>query len=125
MLAIGAPGDSSNKGAVYLIDDGDDTWGSVAAADITTLDGSSAGLTGLAANDRFGAALASESGTGLPSDGILAIGAPGEASGKGAVYLIDDGGDSWGSVAAADVTTVDTSAAGLTLAAGDRLRRRG
>ena len=44
---------------------------------------------------------------------------PGVGAGRGAVWLIKDGGDSWGSIVAEDVVKIDSGTTGLTLADGD------
>ena len=117
LLAVGAPGTSSNKGRVYLIADGGDSWGSVAVSDVVKVDTDSTGLT-LTAEDHFGSSVAFDGGR-TGSGRLLAVGSPKASSNKGRVYVIADGGDSWGSVAAADVTAIDNDSAGLTLAGFD------
>ena len=118
VIAIGATGDDTggtNKGAVYLIDDGtDNNFSTLSATDVTTIDGSTAGVS-LANEDYFGTSVAL-------TDGMLAIGASGDdtgGSGKGAVYLIRDGGDGWGSIVASDVTSIDENFSGISLENGD------
>ena len=80
-LAVGAPGDDtggSGRGAVYIIDDGDDGWGSVEAGDVLTVDNTTTGLS-LDNNDALGSAVAL-------AEGALAVGA----------HLDDTGGTSRG-----------------------------
>ena len=115
VLAVGAPyddtgGSDSDRGVVYLIDDGDDDWGSIEAGDVTKLSSDTTGIT-LADYDKFGSSVAFD-------DGILAVGANGDDTGgnnRGAVYLIDDGDDGWGSVLAGDVTEINEDTGGITL----------
>ena len=180
-LAVGVYGDDVNgndRGAVYLIDDGDDRWASVVADDVTKLSGNTSGIF-LSNNDYFGSSVAldgstiavgatgdstgahnagavhilndknndgdyadsgesvkiSNSTTGISvgvfgalgssvslDGGLLATGVYNDHTGgdsRGAVYIIGDGGDGWASVAASDVTKIDSNTAGLTLSDND------
>lgn len=87
-LAVGAPGRSSNAGAVYLFRglvpvDPSPTWSSSAMASYAhTLT-----QTGAAANNRFGAALAIGPIRGTTTRDELAVGAPGTSSAAGAVAI--------------------------------------
>ena len=88
LLAVGADGDDTEgggaRGAVYLIDRGDDDWASVVAADVTKIDSSTDGVS-LANADRFGYAVALDG-------GVLTIGASQDDEGgtdTGAVHLFD------------------------------------
>ena len=116
-VAVGAPRDDtghSGAGAVYVIFDGGDDWGSVIADDIEVLSHSSTGVT-LASGDGFGSAVGA-------GDGFVVVGAPGDdtdGTNEGAVWVVRDGGDDWDTVAASDVTRVGGSTGGLTLADGD------
>ena len=108
-LAIGAPGESSGSGAVYvayLNSDG-------------TVDSSVNIASSTTAMDAFGTSLAAGDfdGDGVPD---LAIGAPGESSGSGAVhvaYLNSDGTVDSSVNIASSTTAMD--AFGTSLAAGD------
>ena len=114
LLAVGASGDDTGgtqRGAVYLISDGGDGWASIESGDVIKIDSTTAGFTSLANNDGFGVSVAL-------SDGLLAVGASGDdtgGTGRGAVYLIDDGGDGWTSIASGDVTKISDSTGGITL----------
>ena len=117
LLAAGAYHNNTgggNAGAVWLIADGGDGWGSVAASDVVKISNDTAGIT-LTGSDEFGRSVSL-------GDGLLAVGAPGDdtgGSGRGAVYLIESGGDQWGSVAASDVSTVGSDTTGLSLQNND------
>ena len=117
MLVVGAIGDDGNggthQGAVYLIkdSDADGSFADASAQDVTVIDGSTNGIT-LTNNSFFGSAVAID-------DDMLVIGMSTHDSGKGRVYLIDDGGDEWKSVQASDVTTIQSGTAGISLDASD------
>ena len=119
LLAVGAPGDDtdgSNRGAVYLINDsdGDGQWADAISSDVIKVDSTTTGIT-LANSDRFGFSVALD-------DGVLAVGSPNDDTGgadRGAVYLIDDGGNGWADIVASDVTKISNSTTGITLANGD------
>ena len=120
LLFAGAPGTDSDEGAVYLIEDGGDSWGSVAAGDVSTIDGSHTGLTGLTAGDRFGTAVSASI---YRFEREVAIGAPGADNGYGQVFVINDGKDDWGTIAAADIDTLgneDATNSGIALQQEDR-----
>ena len=93
-LAIGVRGDSSRKGAVRLFEKSGGSWSqSLKIFDKPAADGAAGAgeldvsLTG---NTWFG------SGTALSADGtLLAVGASGNNSRKGAVYLFEKRGGSW------------------------------
>ena len=118
-LAIGAPNDdtgSSNAGTVYLIKDGDNdgNWKDATSNDIIEINTNTAGIT-LAAGDSFGVSVALDG-------GLLAVGARADDTGgtdRGTVYLIDDGGNGWADIIAGDVTEINGSTAGITLADSD------
>ena len=117
VLAVGGRGNDtggSNRGAVWLIDDGGDDWATIASTDVVKLSSDTTGIS-LTNDDAFGAAIALD-------DGVVAVGTPGDNGGgssRGAVYLIDDGDDGWGSVLAGDVTKISNDTAGITLANAD------
>ena len=91
LLAVGARGDSSLKGAVYLFEKSGGTWSQTlkifdkpTAAGVGELD------IPLINSDSFGTA------TALSADGtILAVGASGTSSNKGAVYLFEKSNGVW------------------------------
>ena len=114
MIAVGAYGDDTggtSRGTVYLITDSDNDgdFSDAVANDIVEINSSTTGLT-LADSDYFGRGVALDGDT-------LAVGAYG--TGAGAVYLIDDGGDSWASIEAGDITTIDTNTNGISLTSLD------
>ena len=111
ILAVGADGDTSNAGAVYILNDKNNDGDWADTGENIKLSNSTPGIT-LTAGDKFGTAVA------LDSD-LLAVGAIGTSSGKGAVYLVDAGGDNWGSIAAGDSILLDDSKDGITLTAND------
>ena len=117
VLVVGARKKSTYKGAVYVIANGGDDWGSIEAGDVVKIDGDTAGIT-LASYDYFGdgVALATKA-DGTP---VLAVGAGGDdtgGTGRGAVYLIDGGTDkSFATIASGDVTKISSSTGGITLA---------
>ena len=111
ILAVGADGDTSNAGAVYILNDKNNDGDWADTGENIKLSNSTPGIT-LAAGDKFGTAVA------LDSD-LLAVGAIGTSSGKGAVYLVDAGGDNWGSIVAGDSILLDDSKDGITLTAND------
>ena len=117
LLAVGAAQTSSSKGAVYVIANGGDDWGSIEAGDVVKIDGSTAGIT-LANYDYFGDYISLvETADGTP---VLAVGVDGDDTGgarRGAVYLIDSGADkSFATIASGDVTKISNSTGGITLA---------
>ena len=122
-LAVGAYGDNTggtDRGVVYLIKDGDGDgrWDDATSSDVIEINGSTAGVT-LADSDLFGSSVAL-------GDGLLIVGAYQDDTGgvnRGAVYLIDDGGNDWADIVAGDVTKVDSNVAGITLANGDHFGR--
>ena len=91
LLAVGADGDSSYKGAVYLFEkSGGGTWSQ--SLKISDNSGGTGELdVSLSGSDNFGAS------TSLSADGtLLAVGADGDSSYKGAVYLFEkSGGGTW------------------------------
>ena len=111
VLAVGAAYSDiggNNRGAVYLIDDGDDDWATIESTDVKKIDSNTAGLP-LSNGDIFGYSVALKS-------GLLAVGSIGHDGGftdTGAVYLIKDGGDGWGSILTTDVTTIDEDTNGI------------
>ena len=118
LLAVGTPYDDTggtDRGAVYLIDDGaDNSFSTLSASDVTTLSSSTNGIS-ISDDHRFGSAVAFD-------DDLLAIGASGCSgcgSVAGAVFLIDDGTDDWGSVQSTDVTKIDSGTNGLSPANAD------
>ena len=117
VLVVGARKKSTYKGAVYVIANGGDDWGSIEAGDVVKIDGDTAGIT-LANYDYFGDGVALvETADGTP---VLAVGAGGDdtgGTGRGAVYLIDGGTDkSFATIASGDVTKISSSTGGITLA---------
>ena len=116
-LVVGAVGDNgtngTNRGAVYVIkdSDADGDFADTVAQDFSVIDGSTAGIT-LTDGSFFGNTVAID-------DDTLAIGVATHDSSKGKVYLIDDGGDDWGSVQASDITTIQSGTAGIALDAND------
>ena len=117
LLAVGAAQTSTSKGAVYVIANGGDDWGSIEAGDVVKIDGSTAGIT-LANYDYFGDYVSLvETADGTP---VLAVGVDGDDTGgarRGAVYLIDSGADkSFATIASGDVTKISNSTGGITLA---------
>ena len=113
-LAVGAIGENGRRGAVYLIDDGDDRWASVRAGDVVKLNENTAGVS-LNTFDHFGVSVAFDGDT-------LAVGAYGDdvnGNDRGAVYLIDDGDDRWASVVADDVTKLSGNTSGISLSNND------
>ena len=111
IIAVGADGDTSNAGAVYILNDKNNDGDWADTGENTKITNSTPGIT-LTSGDKFGTALALD-------NGLLAVGAIGESGGKGAVYLIDDGGDDWGSIAADDSILLDDSKDGISLSAND------
>ena len=118
VLAVGLTGDDTggtNKGAVYLIDDGvDNDFDTLAASDVTRINSATSGVS-LSNNDAFGSSVAI-------TNGMLAVGAIGDDTGgtnRGAVYLIRDGGDGWGSIIAGDVAVIDNTLSSITLVNDD------
>ena len=84
LLAVGAVGDGSNNGAVWLVRDGGNGWADVVAADVDEVDGGRSDLT-TAANDYFGRGVA-------VYGGAVAVGADGVDTGgsdRGAVVMMD------------------------------------
>ena len=113
VLAVGAWDDSTGgteRGAVYLIEDGGNNWADIVAGDVTKI-AHSAGVIDLEDYDGFG--------TSVSFDGdVLAVGAPWNSVGatvSGAVYLIKDGGNDWADIVADDVTKLSGSTGGLSL----------
>ena len=85
-LAVGAAGDDAggtNAGAVHLMYYSDGTVRQTAK-----IDGSTANGPQLAANDEFGSSLAALGDLERDGTADLAVGAPGDDSGKGAVHLL-------------------------------------
>ena len=113
VLVVGAPGDNTNgtgRGAIYLIDDGGNDWADIVAGDIRKISSATDNIN-LADRDYFGSAVALD-------DGLLAVGAEGDDTGgfnRGAVYLIDDGGNDWADIVANDITKITGNTAGVSL----------
>ena len=114
LLAVGASNDGTggeSRGAVYLIDADGDRWGSIVPDDVTKISNDTNDIT-LVNNGNFGVSVALE-------NGLLAVGAANDdtdTTRRGAVYLIDDGGDRWDSITSGDVTEFTTTSTGITLA---------
>ena len=121
LLAIGATGDGtggSNRGAVYIVDDGGNSWADIVSDDVEKIDNSHAGLS-LTDGDQFGNALAFDGSTlyvGSPYDNT---GGTGGFANRGAVYIIADGGNNWTDVVAADVTEINDDTDGISLSNQD------
>ena len=121
LLAIGATGDDeggSNRGAVYIVDDGGNSWADIVSDDVEKIDDSHAGLS-FTDGDQFGNALAFDGSTlyvGSPYDNT---GGTGGFANRGAVYIIADGGNNWTDVVAADVTEINDDTDGISLSNQD------
>ena len=91
LLAVGAYGGTSNKGSVYLFEETAGIWSqTLKIFDKATAAGAGELDISLAANEHFGKS------TALSADGtLLAVGARGNTSYKGAVYLFEKTGGSW------------------------------
>ena len=114
MLAVGVAKDSvggTDRGAVYLIDDGDNGWADIVSGDVTKISGSTNGIS-LVSSDKFGTSVAL-------GDDLLAVGAIGEGATVGAVYLIGGGDNNWEDIVASDVTKIDSNTQGITLESND------
>jgi hypothetical protein len=111
-LAVGAPGYSSSTGRAYLFYNDGAYPSSAASADVA--------ITGEAASDQFGYALAAGD---FDNDGDtdLAVGAPGYSSSTGRAYLFYNDGSIPTAASSADViiTGVANPSFGKKLAAGD------
>ena len=117
LLAVGVPNDDTGgngRGAVYLIDDGGDGWGSVESTDVTKITENTDGIS-LSDNDKFGQSI------GLDGD-VLAVGASGDdtgGAGRGAVYILDDKNNDGDYADTGENIKIDNSTAGITLANSD------
>ena len=89
LLAVGAPGENSGKGAVYLFEKRNGTWSQILK--ISDNSGGTGELDiSLAANNLFGGDVS------FSADGtVLAVGAYGDSAFKGAVYLFEKSGGTW------------------------------
>ena len=110
-MAIGAIGVNSYKGRVYLIMDNNsnEDFTDAVDSDIIMIDGGTPGIS--PDGGRFGSSVAL-------GDGILVIGAESDNTGgygRGAIYIIKDGGDDWSSIVADDVIKIDSNTSGLSL----------
>ena len=92
LLAVGADGTSSNKGAVYLFEKSNDTW--TQSLKISDNNGGTGELDiPLSTNDVFGESVA------LSADGtLLAVGARGDSSYTGAAYLFEKRSGAWSKI---------------------------
>ncbi len=102
-IVIGAPGDGDAAGSAYVFTRSGATWGSGSQSSSVKLTAASADADD---DDRFGASVS------VSADGShIAVGAPGDESGKGAAYVFTKPSGNWATTSSSDKLTLGTGAA--------------
>ena len=107
-IVVGAWGADSQRGAVYILEDKNDDGRYDGDGEFVKLSNSTAGIT-LAANDKFGSAVA------LQGDSIIVGATENGNSGRGSVYILEDKNGDGDYSDTRENIVVDNSTPGITL----------